>query len=69
MKATKRQEVKDKLWRLDEDVERMAAEVMRRTAAAWKATIEGGNVRAMLVHAYNEARALADRIAATMEDL
>jgi len=36
----KRQEVKDALWRLDEEVSRLSGEASRRVGEAWKAYVE-----------------------------
>ena len=65
----KHQELKDKLWRLDEDVELLTAEITRRTGEAWKSAVEHENYRKHLRHALNFARDLMTRIDATLNDL
>jgi hypothetical protein len=64
-----RQELKAKLWRLDDDVAMLAAEVSRRIGEAWKSAVEREDYLKHLNHAHNAARDLLNRIELTMRDL
>lgn len=35
-----KQEIKDALWRLDEEAERMTSAITEQTGRAWKASVE-----------------------------
>ena len=62
------QELKDKLWRLDESVSVRAAQLAERTGRAWKAAVEFENWQRELVEARNLARETLERIQATIDD-
>lgn len=60
-----RQEIKDALWRLDEDCERLTAQITELTGRAWKAAVEPGtygDFRKELIHARVATSILHDRL-------
>lgn len=56
------QEIKDALWRLDEEVERMTATITEQTGRAWKASVESsyGDWHKLLVQSRVSASRLHD---------
>ena len=64
-----RQELKDRLQRLTEDVETATNAIRGKTFDAWGHVIERGNYRSDLTHAANLARDLWNRIQATIEEI
>ena len=56
------QEQKDYLWYLDNYTEKVTSDISRETGNAWKAIIEGENVRQCLVVAQGNAQALANKL-------
>ena len=57
-----KQEIKDALWRLDEETERMTAALTEQTGRAWKASIEEsyGDWHKLIVQARVTASRLHD---------
>ena len=64
-----RQELKDKLQRLSDDVEIATNAIRGKTFDAWGHVIEHSNYRSDLTHAANLARDLWNRIQATIEEI
>jgi len=65
------QEIKDLLWRLDEESGTALDRLRGLTITAWKEQIEGTarRRRSALIEARNVARALTERIQAVIDEL
>lgn len=67
-KTAKHQELKDKLWRLDDAASFLSNQTTHFTGRAWKEAVEHGNWERELLAARSYARNLLDRINDCIDD-